>query len=68
MHCPIKGLELFLIVLLTGSGGGGGSYPEVLERLAAMQLRENENQTPSVAAGHGLGIYHPELKMTFRYR
>ncbi|XXG67081.1 hypothetical protein AAC387_Pa06g0504 [Persea americana] len=73
---PVKGFPLNhqqtnysgLGMGLPGSGGGGGSYPEVLERLAAMQLRENEKPTPSVAAGHGLGIYHPELKMTFRYR
>lgn len=52
---------------IPGSGVGGGSHPETLERLIEMELRRNAKQMPQVAAGHGPGIYGPKLDMPFRY-
>ncbi|XP_058105656.1 uncharacterized protein LOC131249108 [Magnolia sinica] len=53
---------------MPGPVGDGGNHLEVLERLMEMELRANSKQMPPAAAGHGPGIYGPELDMAFRYR
>ncbi|KAF6162172.1 hypothetical protein GIB67_008301 [Kingdonia uniflora] len=50
-----------------GSGGGGSSYPDSLERLIAMEMRANAKQMHN-AASHNPGTYSHESDMGFRYR